>query len=174
MARNALLRVPIINITDFTAAKIPHMAAGHLVGIFLKRGHGGVMDALTDALVDERGLVGNANRGGFRAITLVSNERWDELMREVGATLGPEARRANLVLSGIDLENTRGRTLGIGVCRLRIGGETRPCELMDEAAAGLQGAMKSHWGGGAYATVLEGGSIAIGDPASWEAPNAKD
>jgi MOSC domain-containing protein YiiM len=144
------------------------MAAGRLVGIFLKRGHGGVMDSPASAVVDERGLVANANRGGFRAISLLSSERWNELMREVGATLGPQARRANLILSGIDLEDTRGRTLAIGACRLRIGGETRPCELMDEAAAGLQNAMKSRWGGGAYATVVEGGTIAIGDPVVWE------
>jgi MOSC domain-containing protein YiiM len=143
------------------------MAAGRLVGIFLKRGHGGVMDAQADACVDERGLVGNADRGGFRAITLMSSERWDALMKEVGVALGPEARRANLILSGIDLENTRGRTLTIGACRFRIGGETRPCELMDEAAAGLQDAMKSHGGGGAYATVLQGGQIRIGDAISW-------
>jgi MOSC domain-containing protein YiiM len=143
------------------------MVTGRLVGIFLKRGHGGVMDAQTEAFVDERGLVGNADRGGFRAITLVSNERWDALMKEVGATLGPEARRANLILSDIDLENTRGRTLAIGACRLRIGGETRPCELMDEAASELQDAMKLHWGGGAYATVLQGGQITIGDAVSW-------
>jgi MOSC domain-containing protein YiiM len=89
------------------------MAAGRLVGIFLKRAHGGVMDAQSRVVVDDRGLVGNANRGGFRAITLVSSDRWEELMSEVGATLGPQARRANLILSGIDLETTRGRTLAI-------------------------------------------------------------
>jgi MOSC domain-containing protein YiiM len=148
--------------------KIPHMATGRLVGIFLKRGHGGVMDAQANAVVDKRGLLGDANRGGFRAITLMSSERWDELMKELGATAGPEARRANLILSGIDLENTRGRTLAIGACRLRIGGETRPCELMEEAVAGLQNAMTPRWGGGAYATVVEGGSIAIGDPVAWD------
>jgi MOSC domain-containing protein YiiM len=142
--------------------------AGTLVGIFIKRAHTGPMDAVSSAVLDEKGLVGNANRGGFRAVTLVSRERWDELMQEVGATLGPQTRRANLVLSGIDLENSRGKMLRIGGCRLRIGGETRPCELMEEAAAGLQKAMRVHWGGGAYATVTGSGAIAIGDEAAWE------
>ena len=117
----------------------------------------------TSILERDRGLVGNADRGGRRQVTLLSQERWDELMRRVGADLGPEARRANIVLSGIDLENTRGRTLQIGECRLRICGETRPCELMEEAATGLQAAMLEHWGGGAFAEVLDGGEIKVGD-----------
>jgi MOSC domain-containing protein YiiM len=145
--------------------KVP---TGLLVGIFVKRAHAGPMDFVQSATLDDKGLVGNADRGGFRAITLVSSERWDELMRSVGAALPPETRRGNLVLSGIDLEGSRGKTLRIGACRLRIGGETRPCELMEEAAAGLQEAMRSRWGGGAYATVMEGGAIAVGDGVEWE------
>ncbi len=145
------------------------MSAGKLVGIFIKRAHGGRMDSqLTAMLESGRGLVGNANRGGRRQVTLLSQERWDELMKEVGVSLGAEARRANLILSGIDLENSRGRTLLIGACRLRIGGETRPCEQMEEAAAGLQAAMREHWGGGAYAEVLDSGAITIGDAVRWQ------
>jgi MOSC domain-containing protein YiiM len=89
-------------------------------------------------------------------------------MSEVGILLEPHARRANLVLSGIDLENTRGRILRVGPCRLRIGGETRPCEQMEEAAAGLQAAMRHRWGGGAFAEVLDGGAIGVGDAVTWE------
>src|SRR6185503_4324305 len=97
--------------------------------------HGGRMDAQSQAVLEPgKGLVGNADRGGRRQVTLISSERWSELMTEVGASLGPEARRANLVLSGIDLENTRGRVLRVGSCLLRVGGETRPCEQMEDAA----------------------------------------
>jgi MOSC domain-containing protein YiiM len=128
------------------------------------------MDSTASATLDAKGLVGNANRGGFRAVALMSIERWNELMEKVGARLGPEERRANLMISGIDLENSRGKTLRIGACRLRIGGEMRPCELMDEAAAGLQQAMRAHWGGGAFATVIDGGQIAVGDTVIWDDP----
>jgi MOSC domain-containing protein YiiM len=127
------------------------------------------MDARDSALLEAgRGLAGNADRGGRRQVTLVSSERWNELMAEVGASLGPEARRANLVVSGIDLANTRGRVLRIGECRVRIYGETRPCELMEEAAVGLQEAMGRRWGGGVFAEVLDGGTIAVGDAVAWE------
>jgi MOSC domain-containing protein YiiM len=140
-----------------------------LVAIFIKRAKGGRMDAHLAAVLEPgRGLVGNADRGGRRQVTLLSEERWAELMREVGASLGPEARRANLIVSGIDLENTRGRVLYVGACRLRIGGETRPCEQMEQAAAGLQKAMRARWGGGAFAEVLDGGPVAVGDEVSWE------
>src|SRR5262245_3318230 len=127
------------------------------------------MDSQLAAVLEPgRGLAGNADRGGRRQVTLISEARWRELMAQVGASLGHEARRANLVISAIDLEHTRGRVLRIGVCRLRIGGETRPCELMEDAAAGLQAAMRERWGGGAFAEVLDGGPIAVGDTVAWE------
>ena len=127
------------------------------------------MDGHQQAVLETNsGLVGNADRGGRRQVTLLSQEKWEALMQDVGASLEPAARRANLILSGIDLENSRGRTLVVGACRLRIGGETRPCELMDEAAQGLQKAMREHWGGGAFAEVVEGGAIAVGDVVTWE------
>ena len=89
-------------------------------------------------------------------------------MTQLGANLEPRARRANLVLSGVDLENTRDRILRVGACRLRIRGETRPCEQMEETLSGLQAAMRPHWGGGAFAEVIDGGDIAVGDAAVWE------
>jgi len=142
---------------------------GSLTAIYVKRARGSLMDShLAGQLEAGQGLAGNADRGGRRQVTLLSQERWDELMNAIGASLGPEARRANLVVSGVNLENTRGRILKIGSCRLRIVGETRPCEQMEDAAPGLQEAMRSRWGGGAYAEVLEGGPIAVGDPVSWE------
>ena len=140
-----------------------------LTAIFIKRAHGGRMDAHLAAVLEPgRGLVGNADRGGRRQVTLLSEERWSELMKEVGASLGAGARRANLVISGINLENTRGRVLRIGSCRLRVGGETRPCEQMEAAAPGLQQAMRERWGGGAFAEVLDGGPVSVGDAVSWE------
>lgn len=72
------------------------------------------------------------------------------------------------MLSGIRLAHTRDRVLRVGSSRLRIGGETRPCEQMDEALPGLRNAMKVDWGGGVYAEVLESGDIAIGDEVQWE------
>ncbi len=126
------------------------------------------MDAAPRAtLVAGRGIVGNVNQGGTRQVTLLSQERWTELMRTVEAALGPGARRANVVLSGIDLEETRGRVLQLGSCRLLIHGETKPCEQMEDALPGLQAAMRQRWAGGAYAEVIAGGDISVGDAVDW-------
>jgi MOSC domain-containing protein YiiM len=102
-------------------------------------------------------------------VTIIVHERWAELMRDLDAALPPSARRANLMVSGITLENTRGRILRVGSARLLINGETRPCEQMEAAHAGLQALMRDRWGGGAFAEVLDGGDIHVGDPVQWEA-----
>lgn len=140
-----------------------------VVAIYCKRAHGGPMDPLEAGVLEAgRGLVGSADQGGRRQVTLISEERWAVLMAETGAELGFGARRANLVVSGIDLEESRGRVLRVGGCRLRIGGETRPCQLMEEAAPGLQAAMRKRWGGGAFAEVIEGGPVSVGDTVTWD------
>ena len=142
---------------------------GRVERILIKRAKRGVMDSVHHAtLTAGRGIAGNANQRGKRQVTLLSMERWNELMRSLGAALSPAARRANIVLAGVDLECSRGRTLRIGTCRLLVRGETRPCEQMEEALPGLQQAMRERWGGGAFAEVVVGGDIAVGDTVAWE------
>ena len=89
-------------------------------------------------------------------------------MAQVGATLPPSRRRANLLLRGVRLIKSRKRILCIGACRIRILGETKPCERLEEACPGLQQAMYDEWAGGAFAEVLDDGTIAIGDIVRWQ------
>ena len=127
------------------------------------------MDPVAVATVDDRGLTGNANRGGRRQVTIISRERWAELMRDLGAALPASTRRANLMISGLELQNSRDRILRTGSVRLRINGETRPCEQMEAAHAGLQALMRERWGGGVFAEVIAGGELRVGEDVEWEA-----
>ncbi|HJU64570.1 MAG TPA: MOSC domain-containing protein [Gemmatimonadaceae bacterium] len=141
---------------------------GSLEAIWIKRARRGKMDTVVNAqLRAGRGLVGNADQGRKRQVTLISRERWEALMTELQAFVDPSARRANLMVSGISLADSRGRVLQVGSCRIRIGGETRPCERMDEALPGLRAAMRRESGGGVFGEVLDDGVIAVGDPVHW-------
>jgi len=144
---------------------------GRLEAIWIKRFKRGPMDPTeTATMVGGRGIEGNANQGGKRQVTILSKERWEELMAEVGGDEDPSSRRANLMVSGIDLTETRDRVLAIGNVRIKINGETRPCERMDEAHQGLKGAMQVSWSGGAFGEVLDDGTISVGDTVAWREP----
>lgn len=141
---------------------------GELKAIWLKRMKGGPMDPVEKATLEaHKGLAGNANQGGKRQVTLIEQEVWQDVMEEIGGKLDPSARRANLMLRGIRLMETRGRILQIGNCRIQIYGETKPCEDMDKALSGLKDALDKNWGGGAFGEVLDNGNIAVGDEVKW-------
>lgn len=143
---------------------------GRLLAIWIKRGKRAPMDAAERAeLVAGQGLVGNANQGGRRQVTVIEREAWDAIEAELGASVPKTARRANLLIAGVPLAGSRDRVLRIGPCRIRLHSETRPCERMEEAFRGLRAAMAKDWRGGSYGEVLDGGPIAVGDPVAWEA-----
>lgn len=129
----------------------------------------GPMDLVESArIVAGRGIVGNANQGGRRQITLIEEEVWLRLMEELKADLQPTTRRANLLVRNFDLSKSRGRVLRIGDCRIRVFGETKPCERMEEALNGLKNAMYADWRGGAFGEALDDGEIRCGDNVFWE------
>jgi MOSC domain-containing protein YiiM len=142
---------------------------GQLEAIWVNRMRGGPMDRKQNArVIAGRGIEGNANQGGRRQVTLIEREVWDRQTQEIGVEVDPSARRANLLVRGISLADSRDRTVRIGDCRFRIRGETRPCHILDEAAPGLKDALAKNWGAGAFAEVLDDGEIRVGDTVAYE------
>lgn len=111
-----------------------------------------------------QGLDGDHAGGGKRQITILSREAWDAACRTLGRALDPGTRRANVMVSGIDLAAAIGAILELGSVRIEVLGETRPCELMDDGGRlGLQAALRPGRRGGVYGRILQGGILHVGD-----------
>ena len=170
------MRPPSTDQSRVKRATAENSLSGRLEAIWLKRAHRGKMDEVTEAtVVAGKGIAGNVDRSLRRQVTIIEREVWESLMQQLDAHVSSASRRANLMVSGIRLQETRGRTLRVGAVRLAIGGETTPCERMDEALPGLRAAMRPSWGGGVFAQVLDDGIITVGDVVRWddEAARAK-
>ena len=109
------------------------------------------------------GLAGDHRRNPSRAVTLLSIEAWEEAMALMGGDLPPRARRANLVVRGLDLGPLVGRRLRIGGAEMRVRGETVPCDRMDLQRAGLQEGLRLRMRGGVFGPVERSGPIRLGD-----------
>lgn len=74
------------------------------------------------------------------------------------------ARRANLLIEGLRFPRETGYVVAIGeTLRIAVTMECDPCSRMEEVAAGLKGALMPDWRGGVLGTVIEDGTIAVGD-----------
>ena len=112
----------------------------------------------------EKGVPGD-HRGkpGKRQITVLTRESWEDACREVDVSIPWIARRANLYIEGINLEDSSGGQIQIGDLILEITGETDPCNRMDQVKPGLQESMRSGWRGGVCCRVRQPGKIRPGD-----------
>jgi MOSC domain-containing protein YiiM len=123
-------------------------------------------DEATVTTVD--GIVGDRlGRGGKdrnRQVTLLSDELWAETCAGLGASLPWTARRANVLIRGVDFDAVSiGTKLRFGTdVILQVTGVTLPCKRMDEAYPGLQGELHGRRGG-LTCRVVRGGTLRIGD-----------
>jgi MOSC domain-containing protein YiiM len=139
--------------------------------LWMKRAMRGVIDSVEQVtMVTNGGIEGDANFGrSKRQVTIIDEAVFDTIRLQLP---GVEAymRRANIMVRGIELRDTRDHLLSVGDVRIRICGETRPCERMDAQVSGLTAALDPDWRGGVFGVVLNDGIVSVGDEVSLESP----
>ncbi|MGB0543079.1 MAG: MOSC domain-containing protein [Longimicrobiales bacterium] len=145
--------------------------SGKVEALWIKRAHRGVMDSTNSVtLIERKGIDTDANFGrSKRQVTVIEKEVFDRISAEF-PEVEPSMRRANVMVSGVRLENTRDHILTLGEVEIHLYGETRPCERMDAQVQGLTEALDPNWNGGAYGVVLNDGEISVGDNVSITGP----
>ncbi len=135
-----------------------------LLGIAIRPHGETAMRELNEAeLTRERGVEGDSRgKPGRRQVTLLSLADWNAACGELGIERHWMARRANLLVDALPLEQSVGQRIHIGDAVLEITGETDPCERMEAVHAGLFDALARAWRGGVTCRVVNGGSLRVG------------
>ena len=141
---------------------------GRLIGIARREQKRAEMEILEDAEIREQTGVAVDFRGkpGKRQVTVISAEAWAATCEDLGQQIPWTTRRANLLLEDIQLPHRTGDVIEIGGVRLLVTMEVDPCSRMEEQYDGLKAALTPDWRGGVACTVLQGGSVRLGDDVS--------
>jgi MOSC domain-containing protein YiiM len=146
---------------------------GTILGIARREIKRGPMLPLERAEVSlASGVAGDARgRPGPRQVTILSAGAWLEACAIAGTDLPWLARRANLLIDGLDLRYAEGAVLHLGEdVELLVTGELDPCHRMDAAAPGLRLALADDWRGGVTCRVQRGGWLTVGATARIHKP----
>lgn len=144
---------------------------GRVLAIALRCRDKGKMTEVSEAAAQlGSGLDGDLAAQAYRGVTLIAAGQWAEVQKELAAELPWYTRRANVLVDAERLGPLIGSEITIGEVRLKIEGETRPCELMDRLHEGLKAALKPDCRGGVHGRVLQPGTIRVGDAVSCPTP----
>ena len=139
---------------------------GKVIGITTRIEERAPMVVYASAKVSFNHGVGDDYRGlkqNDRQVTVMSEESWNSVCTSFGRKFHWTTRRANILISGIDLENSTGKLLKIGDFFLEITGELKPGNRMDEEINGLKNALSPNWRGGVTCKILKEGIVNEGD-----------
>lgn len=139
---------------------------GKVIGIATRDKKRAPMVVYASAKISFDKGVGDDSRGlvrGDRQVTVMTVESWAAVCAELDRKLHWTTRRANILIEGVDLENTKGNLLRIGKFMLEITGELKPCGRMDEQKEGLTKALTPNWRGGVMCKILSEGIVSEGN-----------
>jgi len=149
----------------------PSSHPGRVLGIAHRKVKRGPMLPLERVEVTLAAGVTGDTRGkpGARQVTVLSAGAWLEACAIAGTDLPWLARRANILVDGLDLRHATGGVLRLGDdIELLVTGELDPCQRMDAAARGLRLALADDWRGGVTCRVQRGGFLTVGATARLE------
>jgi MOSC domain-containing protein YiiM len=140
---------------------------GRVTWLGLRPGRRAPMTAVEHARLEVgRGFVGDRYQrlDGARQVTLIGRENLNAIAAFLGRdVIAPEFVRRNVVVEGVNLLALKGQRFRLGGAVLETSGECHPCSRMEEAlGVGAYNAMRGQ--GGITARVIQGGSVALGDP----------
>lgn len=137
---------------------------GRVAAIAFRPTDGQPMKELTECnVLPGRGLDCENRRAGKREVTLLSKQSWEQTCRELDVEIPWYIRRANFLIDGLDLAALIDREITIGPIRVKVHGETRPCDLMEKQQPGLLKTLVPDGRGGVFGQVLTCGIVRVGD-----------
>ena len=116
-------------------------APGRLIGIARRPAHRAPMQTVETALIEAGGGVEGDHKGkkfSRRGVTILAREAWEAALADLAMTGNSDdlpwtARRANLLIEGVELPRALGGIIAVGPAVLEITYPTTPCKRMDEA-----------------------------------------
>lgn len=140
---------------------------GKVLGIQRKAERGADPEAISTATVSVEGGIDGDARGKLKdaQISIISKSSWEAAMADLKPTreVSWSERRANILVDGMEFNETTGARITIGDVELEVTHETDPCEIMNKAYPGLKEALTPDWRGGCRTRVLKGGTIKLGE-----------
>ena len=111
-----------------------------------------------------KGLVGDRYHGTrHRHVTVQSAADLAEAADDLGSAVDPASTRRNITISHGDIPTKPGEHLAIGDVELEVVRIAAPCKLLDDVIGdGARHALRRR--AGTVFRVIDGGTIALGDP----------
>lgn len=114
-----------------------------------------------------QGLVGDRKFGAHRHISIVSAEELDEAAAKWGSDIADGSTRRQITITGSRLPRDEGAVVRLGEVVVAVNGDCSPCDTMEASVGpGARDALVQL--AGITGSVLEGGTIRVGDPVEFE------
>lgn len=141
------------------------LKVAEVVSIHIAGERNGPARSLAEAkVVTDYGIEGDwrSHPRNSRQLTLIEEESLLATGRKLGLTVPAGSSRRQVVVRGLSLNRTVGKTLRLGHVLVWVTDICDPCENMERTIGpGARLAMAAH--GGVCARVVEGGTLRVGD-----------